>query len=526
MKENKATGSGTFFGRLGRFITACSMFAMVCIASSCSEESSSYQAFYFDATNGNDTNSGNSPEDAWKTFHHLQDTKLKPGDKILLKRGSVFNEILEISAEGTPDNRITVDAYGEGNKPTIVGNENSVYAARIFNSDYLTFQNIEIVNTGNSEIKHRCGLKVECRDYGVSHDLYINAVTIRDVNGSKVKTYGAGCGLNIVNGGDKVISTFDGLKIENCHILRCQRNAMIWSGYADRSNWHPNLNTEVRYNLIEEVPGDGIVPIGCDGVIVEYNIMRNSPAILPKTEAAAGFWPWSCDNVVIQFNEVCGHKAPWDAQAYDCDDNCDGTTIRYNYSHDNHGGLVLVCEAGGEDRAHNMGAENSKIYYNISIGDGIRPWPGRGRMFSPQIHLAGPVGNTQIYRNILHANKKPNNEVDRTAVVADEYDGYPHHTTFIENIFYTPETSDFEMTKSTENLFKGNYFLGHYDNQPADKEGKKTSKVYHQEVLSVDPEGYNGLAVLMDTVTVCGVQGHFVNKEKIEAFFGRLIENK
>lgn len=499
--------------------------AMSCLTS-CTTTEAKYNAYYLDAQNGNDANNGKSPETAWKSFQNLKQAKLNPGDQVLLKRGSVFHEILEISAQGTAEERITVDAYGEGEKPSIVGNENSVYAARILNSDYLTFQNIEIVNTGNSEIKNRCGLKVECRNYGVSHAIHINAVTIRDVNGSKVKTYGAGCGLNIVNGGEKVISTFDGLKIENCHIIRCQRNAMIWSGYHDRSNWHPNLNTVVRYNLIEEVPGDGIVPIGCDGVLIEYNIMRNGPESLPETEAAAGLWPWSCDNVVIQFNEVSGHKAPWDAQAYDCDDNCDGTTICYNYSHDNYGGLVLVCEAGDADRTHNMGAENSKIYYNISIGDGIRPCPGRGRMFSPQIHLAGPVGNTQIYRNILHANKKPHNKVDRTAVVSDEYAGYPHHTSFIENIFYTPDTSDFEMTKSTENLFKGNYFLGRFDNQPADKEAKTASAIYQKEILSVDPEGYNGFAALMDTVSICAVKGHFVNKEKIEAFFGRLLGNK
>ena len=32
---------------------------------------------------------------------------------------------------------------------------------------------------------------------------------------------------------------------------------------------------------------------------------------------AAGIWPWSCDNTLVQFNEVSGHKAPWDAQGFD-----------------------------------------------------------------------------------------------------------------------------------------------------------------------------------------------------------------
>ncbi len=51
--------------------------------------------------------------------------------------------------------------------------------------------------------------------------------------------------------------------------------------------------------------------------LIEYNVMRNCPDMLPDTEAAAGIWPWSCDNTLVQFNEVSGHKAPWDAQGFD-----------------------------------------------------------------------------------------------------------------------------------------------------------------------------------------------------------------
>lgn len=77
--------------------------------------------------------------------------------------------------------------------------------------------------------------------------------------------------------------------------------------------------------------------------------MRDCPDMLPDTEAAAGIWPWSCDNTLVQFNEVSGHKAPWDAQGFDSDWNCRGTVIQYNYSHDNYGGLVLVCNDGTAD---------------------------------------------------------------------------------------------------------------------------------------------------------------------------------
>ncbi len=43
----------------------------------------------------------------------------------------------------------------------------------------------------------------------------------------------------------------------------------------------------------------------------------------------------------------------------------------------------------------------------MSIGDGVRPEPTRAGMFSPAVHLAGPVKDSRITRNIIHVNRKP-----------------------------------------------------------------------------------------------------------------------
>lgn len=479
--------------------------------------------YYLDATTGDDANSGLSPDKAWKTFANLEDVKLQPGEKVLLKRGEIFTGELEVSGQGTPENRIYVDAYGEGEqKPCIVGYDTSMYAARIYNSDYVTFQNLEIVNTGKEPLPYRSGLKVESTDYGVSRHIVVNNVTVRDVNGSLVKEKGGGCGIYIVNGGKEKVSVFDGLTIENCHILRCTRNAMIWAGYSSRQNWHPSKHTVIRGNLIEEVPGDGIVPIGCDSTLIEYNVMRNCPDVLPETEAAAGIWPWSCDNTLVQFNEVSDHKAPWDAQGFDSDWNCTGTVIQYNYSHDNYGGLVLVCNDGGADQSFNAGNLGTMVRYNISIGDGVRPKPTRAGMFSPAIHLAGPVKDSHITRNIIHVNRKPVMDIDRTMITLDSWGGYPDSTFISENVFYTPESSRFNLTESTHNFFDGNYYLGKFEKLPEDSKLHQTADYYQQEVLAKDENGYKGLALLMDTVEVAGSKGVFVNKEAIEEFFSQL----
>lgn len=485
--------------------------------------SATANAYYIDPVEGNDSNSGRSPEKAWKSLEKAGKISLMPGEQLLLKRGTTLNGQLEINAQGTAAQPAVVGAYGDRNlpNPCIVGDETSLYAVRIFNSEYLTVRDLEIVNTGKQPLPRRTGLKIECKDYGVSRNIRIDGLTIRDVNGSPVKELGGGSGIYIVNEGEQIRSCFDSLVIENCHILRCTRNALIWAGYYDRHNWFPSKHTVVRGNLIEEVPGDGIVPIGCDSTLIEYNVMRHCPDVLPMTEAAAGFWPWSCDNTLIQFNHVSGHKAPWDAQAYDCDYNCTNTVIQYNYSHGNYGGLVLVCDSGNE-RNYSLGNRNSIVRYNISIGDGIRPKPTRQGMFSPNIHIAGRVEDTRIERNIIHSNAKPGKDIDRSMIVSDNWDGYADRTTFSQNIFYTAEPSRFDLTKSTNNIFSGNWYLGTYATLPHDSEGKTVCPLYEKQILSAGDDGYHGLQTLMTQREVCGMPFYFVDQNRIEAFFNQL----
>lgn len=474
--------------------------------------------YYLDAVKGNNAFSGTSSGRPWKSLDRLKGLVLKPGDKLLLKRGCTFPGVMEINAQGTDSRPVVVGSYGRTlMKPVVKGLDSSLYAVRIFNSTNVTLRDIEIVNTGRERLPRRTGLKVECMDYGLSKNITLDGLTIRDVNGSLVKEQGGGSGILIVNGGREKVSTYENMLIQNCHIIRCARNAMIWSGYIDRRNWHPSHNLVVRDNLIEQVPGDGIVPIGFDNVLIEYNIMRDCPDILPDTEAAAGFWPWSCDNTVIQFNEVSGHKAPWDAQGYDSDYNCTNTVIRYNYSHDNYGGLVLVCNSG--EGNYNIGNLNTKVMYNVSIGDGIRPKPARGNMFSPAIHVAGPVKNTLIERNIIHLNAKANDSIDNSMITSDTWNGYADSTFIRGNVFYAASPSGFTMTKSTHNVFEGNYYLGRFNPKPNDEREKRLSSRYKRLVLDVDPAGYKGLQKLMKPRKVCGVEGHFVDKGLIEAFF-------
>ena len=393
---------------------------------------------YIDSNEGDNKNSGNSKQNAWATLVNLDKTKLKPGTTIHLKANSEFNGFIEINDSGIEGSPIILKSYGNGKKPIINGNGKKKYTILLNNVEQIIIDGIEITNKGSQRLEARTGLTILAENSGDLNNIVIQNMVIRDVNGSLVKNDGGGSAILIRKFGEKLKSRINGLKILNNHIYKTERNAINFRASADRDKWYPNLNVIVKNNLIEKVPGDGIVIFGCDGAIVEHNILRDFPDILPYSEAAAGIWPFSSDNTIIQYNEVSGHKAKWDGQGYDSDWNSVGTIIQNNYSHDNYGGFLLVCNAGSSyGKKINIGTVNTIIRNNLSINDGIRPYPTTRRgIFSPTFHITGPVENTYIQDNIIIIPKK-NLNVDNTIVRIDNWGGpWPMKTTFDNNKFY------------------------------------------------------------------------------------------
>ncbi len=71
---------------------------------------------YYVSPNGNDSNSGTSPEQAWKTLARVNAGPLKSGDAVLFERGGVYRGQITAKFEG-----VTYSAYGTGDKPKLYG---------------------------------------------------------------------------------------------------------------------------------------------------------------------------------------------------------------------------------------------------------------------------------------------------------------------------------------------------------------------------------------------------------------------
>jgi hypothetical protein len=416
--------------------------------------------YYVNAECGNDNNSGTSPGEAFASLIKINSLNLEAGTHVLLKSGTTYNEQLKPKGTGAAGKPIVISKYGGEEKPIINGQGNYEAAVHIYNMPYVEIRNLEITNTGDEPESRRRGILVEAENFGEVKHTILDSLYIHDVNGSLVKSEGGGSAILWRNHG-QIKTKFDHFVIQNCHLKNCARNGIVSWGYTQRANWHPSTNVIIRNNLLEGIPGDGIVPVGTDGALIERNIMHDCPDILPHDEAAAGIWPWSADNTLVQFNEVSGHKAWRDGRGFDSDWNCQNTIFQYNYSHDNYGGFLLVCNEGHSiNTPKNIGTINTIVRYNISENDGIRPYATENRgWFSPCIHLTGPVDKTVIYHNLFICPKKQKENIDKTFVEMDNWGGpWPTRTLVANNSMDFTEAYSMFYGQSQQNFMVDNKY--------------------------------------------------------------------
>jgi hypothetical protein len=77
-------------------------------------------AVYHVSNDGADSNAGTSPETAWRSLGHVNAQPFEPGDSILFRRGDMWRGQI-VPRSGSEAGHITYGAYGEGDKPLLLG---------------------------------------------------------------------------------------------------------------------------------------------------------------------------------------------------------------------------------------------------------------------------------------------------------------------------------------------------------------------------------------------------------------------
>jgi hypothetical protein len=442
--------------------------------------------YYVDSDSGADENTGLSPHQAWQSLDKVNDTTFRGGDRILFKCGTHYAGRLRPNGSGRAGEPVVLASYGIGDKPRIDGEGKVLDTVLIRNVEYWQVSGLEVTNQGPEREPWRTGVRVVVEDYGAMHQIHLRDLYVHDVNGDLRKSH-EGCGIFFeAKGGQD--SHFDDLLIEDCHLVRTDRNGICQrrSGRAGRS-----VKVVIRGNLLEDIGGDAIKPWGSNGALVEHNTVRGGR--VRCADAAAGIWPWDCDDTVIQFNEVSGMKGTRDGQAFDSDYLCRNTLFQYNYSHDNDGGFMLVCTPG------NSYCEGTVIRYNVSQNDGINT----ARVF----HFGGGAKDTRVYNNVIYI--APGQDLP-LLLFTEWSGGNAENTYFYNNIFYVDGKVRYRWGKSKNNVFENNVFYGSHEQPPADPHAV-TSKP-----PLLDPgSGTNGRESL----------GGYMLRQSAEEPKGRIVEN-
>ncbi len=377
--------------------------------------------YYINSLTGDDRSPGTSADRPWRSVAKVRDFPFRPGDQIWLMAGSVWKEPLAITQSGRADAPIMIGVTGVGSRPRIDAGGVSSYAVAIFNAEYVTISGLELTNNGPPG-GQRFGVLISAENMGVTRGIQVRDMYIHDIRGTNDRKDNGGIVFRAT--GQRIATRFRGLSIERNIIWKVDRSGI--AGISDRvsvPNWFPSEDVVIRDNYVEDIGGDGIVPRGTDGALIEHNIVRYAGSRAPGY--SAGIWQWSTDNSLIQLNEAAYTRTRYDGQGFDSDFNSRHTTLLYNYSHDNAGGFLLVCSPK-HDEKDNLGNRGTVARFNVSRNDATRIF-----------QLSGNVANVLIEKNVIHVDKA----MDVQMVVTTQWDGWAHDVQFNGNIFKVAGTA-------------------------------------------------------------------------------------
>jgi len=399
--------------------------------------------YFLDAQSGDDGRSGLSEGQPWKSLDRFNRQAFQPGDHIWFKANTRFQGQLRPMGSGSALQPIRIGAYGKGARPRIDGGGAYLDTLLLRNIEFWEVRDLEVTNLGPRRQAGQTGVRIVSDGLGAMRHIHLQNVYVHDVNGDLRKDY-EGCGIFFESKGANA-SHFEDLLIENCHVSHVDRN-----GICQRtSNGARSLRVVIRGNLLEDIGGDCIKVWGSNGALVENNVVRGGRT--RARDAAAGIWPWDCDDTLIQCNEVSGMKGTNDGQAFDSDYRCRRSIFQYNYSHDNEGGFMLVCSPG------NSYCEDTIIRYNISQNDGLDS--------ASNFHFGGKSTDSWIYNNDIYIGPARNLPL-LLFTTWDGGDASDAH--FCNNIFYVDGQVGYQWGKSRNVTFEDNVFYGRHQGVPRD----------------------------------------------------------
>jgi hypothetical protein len=410
---------------------------------------------YYVSLFGDDSNSGLSEKQPWRSIEQVNATQLFPGDSVWFKANQTFVgnlHLAKVKQSQTDEARVvTIGSYGVG-RATIDAGSGAGFMTK--NRGGVHLVNLNFVGAG--ALKNT-----------TSGVLFINALpgsakfeNIRihrvDVSGFKYS------GINFVaQPTDMSWSGFREVKITNT-TSHDNGDAGIscigaWNpeekGYAHADFYIGNCSAYRNAGIPGKGShsGSGIVLAQVDGAIIEHcRAYENGSLNDYERGGPVGIWTWDANRVVIQFNESHHNRtgSSKDGAGFDLDGGVTNSVVQYNYSHDNDGaGYLLAQFAGARPFYGNV------LRYNLSVNDGRRNRYGGVHLWSTGAN--GGITDTTFYANRIYTAQS----ADGNPAAVDCSSEGIHNIRLYNNCFQTDGKAILVRGEDNPNvLFTGNTF--------------------------------------------------------------------
>ncbi|NBE52431.1 right-handed parallel beta-helix repeat-containing protein [Streptomyces boluensis] len=431
-------------------------------------------SYHVDCAGGDDSAAGTAPGTAWRSLSRASAQVLGPGDQLLIRRDTSCTGVLTPKGAGAEGAPAVLGAYGQGAEPRLEGG-GARATVLLANTEHWEIRDLDVSNTGApTTTERRAGVLVQLTDYGVAEDFVVDGVDVHDVNGADFKDPDPSGGILFVVSGDKVPTRFDGVRIEDSTVRHVDRTGIGTSSTWGRRPEHPEgpgtsweaiTGLTVRRNEVRDVGGDGIVVQNAKKALVERNYVDGFN--MRSAGYNAGVWAWNSDDVLYQYNEVTGGHGTRDSMAFDFDGGNNRNVYRYNYSHDNEGGFLLVCNGAG------MKTDGNRFHDNLSVNDRNTTDP-----YAVISVVCNPSTDTRVYRNTVVTDRSD------TALVSNNGQT---GTTFRDNVFVGAATGSGSPIKDTVSTYRNNLYWR--TAQPRDAEAVNADPL----LRSADPKAPDDL---------------------------------
>ena len=294
------------------------------------ESAATGTTYYVDSKDGKDSNAGTAENKAFQTLKKVNELNLEPGDTVLLKKGSVFeDQALKFTKEdsGTAEAPVKISTYGEGERPKIntnghgqwelnygnpLDNQNHKWKGTVSSSiliedtEYLEIEGLELTNDRNSATDtetdkayneayamDRTGVAGVAKDNGTVDHIVLNDLYIHDVTGNVYNKHMTNGGIYFIvakptNEGETGIARYNDVQIRNCSLNKVNRWG-IAVGYTYQ--WgqfqtgelpdatmakYGSSNVVIENNYLNHVGGDAITTMYLDRPLIQYNVSENA----------------------------------------------------------------------------------------------------------------------------------------------------------------------------------------------------------------------------------------------------------